>query len=385
MSASSTRPTVAVVAPRYLDVGGMQNYVRRVVQWLRERGDVDVLVVTSTPGLRRRETWEDGVRVIGLGTWLTLSNTPVNPFWWWQLRSIYRRYGVDVVDAHSPVPFLADLAVAAAGPRPAILTYHAGSMVKGTGGLVDVVLRAYERHVLPRVFARAARLISVSPVATTIHTGRSTTITPGVDTTVFAPAAGAVREPSVVYVGRVERTSAWKGLHGLVDALPQVLRGVPGARLEIVGGGDAVPELVARAAALGVGEHIVWHGPQDQAGVRTVLQRAGVTVLPSLTEAESFGMSLIEAMACGSPVIGSDIGGIPHVVRDGVDGLIVPPGDVTALATAITTVLGDPELAARLGTEGRRAAERTWDWSHQEERTMDELHAALPRIPAGVR
>ena len=367
--------TVAVVAPWYTEVGGMQNYARRVVGWLRARDGYDVVVITSRRGLRTKEEFHDGVRIILLGTWLTLSATPVNPLWYFQLRRLFRRLRVDVVNAHSPVPYLADMAILAAGRRPTVLTYHSGSLVKGAGGIVDMALRAYERFVQPRIFARATRHIAVSPVASNLRTGRATLIAPGVDTEAFAPAADGARNRSIVYVGRIEKTSRWKGLDVLLDALPLV----GGATLEFVGDGDLVPELHDRARRLGVADRIHWHGALAPAQVAEVLQRAGTVALPSLTESESFGMALIEAMAAGCPVVASDVGGIPHVVRDGVDGLLVPPGDAAALARALSTVLDDHALAARLGCEGRKAATAMWDWRHQEERTIAELRAAAPR------
>jgi glycosyltransferase involved in cell wall biosynthesis len=175
----------------------------------------------------------------------------------------------------------------------------------------------------------------------------------------------------------VERTSRWKGLQVLVDALVRLRATVPGVRLDVVGDGDDVPHLQAQAERLGVADCIDWHGQVDHAELPRFYRRAAVTVLPSLTESESFGMTLVEAMASGCAVVGSDVGGIPFVIRDGVDGLRVPPGDATALAEALGAVLTDPARAARLGAAGREAAETRWDWTRQRERTLDVLEAAL--------
>ena len=191
---------------------------------------------------------------------------------------------------------------------------------------------------------------------------------PGVDTDLFSPPApGASRDRTVLYVGRVERTSRWKGLQVLVDALPALRERVPDARLAVVGTGDDVPHLTARAEELGVGDMVEWRGAVDHADLPEHYRSAGVTVLPSLTEAESFGITLVEAMASGCPVVGSVVGGIPHVVRNGVDGLLTPPGDHAALADALATVLLDRERAAAMGAAGREAAASHWDWARQEE------------------
>ena len=370
---------VALVAPRFPpDVGGMENYVGRVATLLQATGRFEVTVITTGTGLRaRQESWH-GIPVHRLGTWLTLSNTPVNPMWWWQVRRLLTRLDIDVVNAHAPVPGLADVAAFTA-PVPVVLTYHSGSLVKGDHA-VDGLLRTYERHVLPRVFGRCSELVAVSPVSMAHGTGRAHLVPPGVDCELFTPPADtSAREPRVLYVGRVERTSRWKGLHVLVQSLVRLRERVPGVRLGVVGDGDDVPHLRARAELLGVADLIDWHGAVPHSELPDLYRRAGVTVLPSLTESESFGMTLVEAMASGCPVVGSDVGGIPFVVRDGVDGLLVAPGDASALADGIASVLTDPARAAALGAAGREAALSRWDWSRQEQRTVEVIERAARR------
>lgn len=368
---------VAVVTPRYPpDVGGVENYAAHCVSALSASGRYEPVVISTNP--HRRTTTEngDGTLIVRLGTWARLSNTPVNPLWFWQLRRLFRDLRIDVVTAHSPVPYLADVAAVAAGRRPMALTFHSGSLLKGHG-LVDVLLRVYESEVLPRVFARCQELVAVSPIATTYSTGRARLISPGVDTRRFAPAqTEALRHTSILFVGRVEHSSEWKGLHVLLEALPEVATAVPDVVLDVVGSGDALDSMRARAEALGIGDRVVWHGSVAHEATASFYREAGVLVLPSLTEAESFGMTLVEAMACGCPVVGSRVGGIPFVVDEGVNGLLAPPGDRAALARACVEVLTTPELARRLGAAGRSAAVQQWDWSAKSEeivRLVDDL------------
>jgi glycosyltransferase involved in cell wall biosynthesis len=362
---------VALVTPRVPpDIGGMEGYVGWVAETLQSSGRFEVTVITTTEGRRARQESYRGIPVHRLGTWMTLSNTPVNPLWWRQVRRLVERLEIDVVNAHAPVPGLADVAAFTA-PVPVVMTYHSGSLVKG-GHPVDSLLRAYERHVLPRVFDRCSDLVAVSPVSMAHATGRAQVVPPGVDTALFSPPAGkhAGREPRVLYVGRVERTSRWKGLGVLVDSLPRLRDEVPDVRLDIVGDGDDVAALRSRAEQAGVADLIDWHGRVEHHDLPPFYRRAGVTVLPSLTESESFGMTLIEAMASGCPVVGSAVGGIPYVIRDGVDGLLVAPGDPAALAEALASVITDPVRAEDLGAAGREAAQRRWDWERQRESTV---------------
>ncbi|MET0838242.1 MAG: glycosyltransferase family 4 protein, partial [Marmoricola sp.] len=171
MSADGRRLRIALVTPRFPpDVGGMEGYVGWVAEVLQSAGHDVTVITTGTARRRTRETYR-GIPVIRLGTWLTLSNTPVNPLWWFQVRRLLTRLDVDVVNAHAPVPGLADVA-AFRSPVPVVMTYHAGSLVKGDHP-VDVLLRAYERRVLPRVFDRCAELIAVSPVSKAHASGRA--------------------------------------------------------------------------------------------------------------------------------------------------------------------------------------------------------------------
>ncbi|MFF5939048.1 glycosyltransferase, partial [Streptomyces sp. NPDC012508] len=112
------------------------------------------------------------------------------------------------------------------------------------------------------------------------------------------------------------------------------------------------------------------------------MRNAAVLVLPSLTAAESFGMVLVEAMACATPVVGSDAGGIPYVIADKITGLIVPHGNPKALATACERVLRDGELADRLGAAGRQRAVERYAWPALTDRYLD-LFRTLPPTPTG--
>lgn len=364
----SRRRTVAVVAPYYPPkIGGVEQYAARIAAAVAEAPDLRPVVITTRldRGLRTTVSNEDGVPVVRLGVWLKLSNTPLSPLWPLQLRRWLRRTRAEVVNVHAPVPGLGDLAVAVAGRRPTVLTYHAGSMHKGEAdsGAADRLIGLYERAVLPRVFARARRLVAVSPVSLADGHPHTVRISPGVDTDRFIPGEPASRRPrTVVYVGRMDRSSAWKGVDILVRAFAHLARTVPDARLRLVGDGDALPGLRALAAELGVADHLETPGALSGEALTDAVRTAAVLALPSLTEAESFGMALVEAMACATPVVGSEVGGIPHVVDDGETGLLVPPGDPDALAAACAKLLADGDLADRMGAAGRRTAEERYAW-----------------------
>lgn len=373
---------VAVVAPHYHPrIGGLENYAQKVVRTLHDSPRHDVVVLCTNESRRTVIESQDGITVVKLPTLLTLSNSPLHPYWPILLRRLFRRLTIDVVHAHAPVPGLADVAAFVAGARPVVLTYHSGSLRKGVRW-IDPFLSLYEKHWLPRVFNRCAALGAVSPVSKCYETGRAILLPPGVDVTTFSPAPDPQRRDStVLYVGRIDRSSWWKGLDVLFQSMALLRSEVPGVRLNMVGAGDAVPLLQSLARQLGIDDIVCWNGVLRGDALVEEYRRAGVVVLPSTTECESFGMVLIEAMACGRPVVGSNVGGIPFVIRPKIEGLLVPPGEPKALADACRSILLDPELAENLGTQGRRSAEERWAWSKRLVPIIDVLDGALKEWP----
>lgn len=362
--AESTLPstTVAVVTPYYWpSVGGVQHYAGRIVDRLAaEPGVRPIVITTGEHRLGVLSADLDGVPVYRLPVLARLSNTGYHPGWPAQMGRIFADERVQVINTHAPVPLFADAATAASGGRRVVAAYHSGSMVKG-GSAVDPLLRAYERFVLPRLFATAERVVAVSPTALGYGLPNAELISPGVDPEVFVPGAGQ-RRPRVLYVGRLDRSSSWKGVHVLISAFSRLRLTVPEVGLRLVGDGDAVPELRDLADRLGCLDGVEFAGHRRGADLVREYQEAAVTVLPSLTEAESFGMTLVESMACGTPVIGSRVGGIVHVISEDETGLLVEPGEPRALAEACERVLTQPDLADRLAAAGRAAAVGRFAW-----------------------
>jgi glycosyltransferase involved in cell wall biosynthesis len=153
-------------------------------------------------------------------------------------------------------------------------------------------------------------------------------------------------------VGVIAQLIERKGHRYLIEALPAILARVPAARFLFFGQGPLKGELEARCRECGVAGQVVFAGFRDD--LPRILPNLSLVVHPALME--GLGVSLIQAAAAGVPVVASRAGGMPEIVRDGVNGVLVEPGSVAALEAEVAALLGDPQRLARLGDGGRALA-----------------------------
>lgn len=365
----------------YPKIGGLENYAYLLAKKLHESGAYTVSIITSNYDGKgyKRETI-DGMAIHRLPIMFRISNTPINLLWGGMIKKIFDAEQPDIVHVHTPVPYMADVAAYEAKGRKVVLTYHAGSMLKGKWP-ADAAIWPYEKIFLPILFKRADAIVAISQefAKRTFpqFAGKIYSIPPGIDLGRFKRMPLPVGIKTVTYVGRIERSSDWKGIEPLLQAMTLVVKDLPHVRLELVGGGDAVEYYKERAQALGIAGFVMLSGPLLGSALVDAYRRASVTVLPSTSDSEAFGTALIEAMASGRPVIGTRIGGIPRVIDDGKNGLLVPPNDPAALAAAIKKVVTDDALAARLADNGAAKAQ-AFSWDAQAKKYSDLFQSLLP-------
>jgi glycosyltransferase involved in cell wall biosynthesis len=200
-----------------------------------------------------------------------------------------------------------------------------------------------ERFVLRRADHAVAFVTEALAIFSRLGFDRITWIPPEVDTSVFTPSlAGTSDRGGVFTVGYAGRLHRLKG----IDLLLEAIAGLPtDFRLVVVGAGPDEAELRRLGASLRIDSRVLWRPPVPRSRMPELLNEMDVLVLPSRTGQhwkEQFGRVLVEAMACGVPVIGSDSGAIPYVIGDA--GQVVPESDVPALRDALLTLRNDPLL-----------------------------------------
>lgn len=240
-----------------------------------------------------------------------------------------------------------------------------------------------QRRMVEFALKRADAICSTSHVMadqTRRFTDKPVAVTPfGVDTTVFTPAL-RIPDGRVVF-GIVKAMKAKYGIDVLLRGYREFLDRIgpeAGARtdLVVVGDGEQLTEYIALAGALGIGERVRFPGRIAHADVPATIQGFDVFVVPSVLDSESFGVAAVEAQACGVPVIVSDVGGLPEVVRAGETGFVVPPRDPGALAERMVELHADAALRVRLGAAGREHAVTSYTWDRNAMLMLD-VYAGL--------
>lgn len=187
--------------------------------------------------------------------------------------------------------------------------------------------------------------------------------------------------PVIMFLGNF---FAWHDVTTLLYAFAVVLKSHPAARLILVGDGEYRPGMEKRAAELGLSHAVVFTGMVPPAEAPKYVAAADIAVVPYPPMQQKMWLSplkLFEYMASGKAVVASAIGQITQVLRDRENGLLVPPGDSTAFAAALVTLLGDPNLRNALGEQARRDAESKYSWDNYSIRLERLLNAVIARQP----
>jgi len=342
---------------------GTGNVAYHNARLLYERGHA-VTVFTAGEGGDMGFPFE----VVRLPELLRLGNAPFTPALVGKLR------GFDLIHLHYPYIFGAELSALAARlyRTPMVLTYH--NRLEESHRLKRALFQGYNLGVEPLVLRTARRLLAVrrEHLSTLYpHLGsdpRLQELPNGVDAGLFTPGdrLEARRRygvsddaPLALFVGALDQAHRFKNVDGLIRAFARVP--LPEARLWIVGDGGLRPELEALARRLGLGERVQFLGKHPPSALPPLFRAADVSVLPS-TGVESFGLVLLESMACGTPVIAAALPGVRTLVEEGVDGHLAAVGDEADLARLLELRLRGRDQAEAMGRKAREKVLREYDW-----------------------
>ncbi len=325
--------------------GGMETHLQDLCQAISPYVDVEVIVSNTA-----RNTVLDqdaNIPVQRIGTWMNVASAPVCP----GMVKAIRRTPADIVHLHIPNPTSIVSFFASRHPGRVVVTYQSDVIRQ------RVLKFAYEPWVR-RLLSRADGIVCLSPnyidSSPMLNAYRSKChvishgINPELFTRVDAVAVSQIRakygDRIVLAVGRLVY---YKGFEHLIRAVAPT-----GASLLIIGTGPLREHLSQVAREVGAADRV--HLLGEVADVLPYYHAARIFVLPSVARSEAFGIVQVEAMACGTPVVNTQLdSGVPYVSLDGVSGLTVPPADVPALQQAISRILDDSALHERFSSGAR--------------------------------
>lgn len=361
-------------------LGGIENHIKMLAEGLRSRGVETQVLVTNTANRTVAECIDD-VPVLKTARQINVSSAPVSLPFFPAVRRL--EAGVDIAHLHMPYPpgELAHLLLGRS--KRLVATYHSDIVRQR-------VLGALYRPFLWQVLRRADLIAVSNPVYIQDspflrrYAAKCRVIHFGVDLARFTPTA-AVKEQAATwrarYAGRalllfVGRLRHYKG----IDVLIEAMRAAPDAHALIVGVGPMEAVWRAQARAAGVTDRVTFLGELNDADVLALYHAVDLFVLPSTNRAETLGIVQLEAMACGLPVICTELGtGTSYVNQHGVTGLVVSPHDPAALAVAIRRLAARPDLRMQLGAAGRRRVEQEFARTVMLDRMLDFYREALER------
>ncbi|MGH2672279.1 MAG: glycosyltransferase family 4 protein [Actinomycetota bacterium] len=335
--------------------GGVQVHVRELASRLAARGHDTIVLAPAGGGVV-----DDLVRAVGRPVRIPYGGK-VAPICfsrasWRRIRRTIEVFEPDVVHAHEPFSPSTSMMSVLATDAAVVATFHAFHERSRLLEAAAPLLRSVARRIDAAVAVSRAAGRFVAPIVP----GEVEIVPNGVDVERFArpggPAAGLPDGRILLWVGRLDPQ---KGFPIMVRAFGRLATEFPDLSLVVAGDGRDrhATDLLTEEAR----RRVLMLGSVPNVELPAYLAAADVFASPA-TGHESFGIVLVEALAAGVPVVASDIPGYREVIRAGVDGLLLPPSDAAALASAIRRVLVEPDLASRLAHAGRaRAREFSWD------------------------
>jgi len=370
---------IGICAPYDLSVaGGVNTHIRAQAGALRRLGhDVCVFGAASGP-------LPDGEVSLGGCVSMVVGDTEtgfgVDPRSWWTAKRLLRERRFDLLHMHEPLMPLPPWFVLKQADVPVVATFHT---YRSQGHRWYPKYRWIFDPLMARVSVRLAVSEAAKRTVAEHFPGDYDVVPNAIDVARFAtptprPPSMPADRRHVLYVGRIEPR---KGVDRLVQAMPAVQERVAGVRLVIVGDGPDRDAVAALARALRV--DVVFGGRVADADLAGYYQSADLVCSPALAD-ESFGLTLLEAMAAGRPIVASNIAGYAELLAPAGSARLTPAGDAAALAREICAVLTNDLLARTLGGRGSTVA-KSYDWTAIAKRLEGIYELCLHELPVKGR
>jgi rhamnosyl/mannosyltransferase len=376
---------VMMVTPYfYPKVGGLENYALNIAKGLKKAGHETFVVTSNHEGRERVEEKVQGLKVIRLPYQFKFSNTPFSFKWKKDLREIIKTEKPDVINAHSPVPGLADTAIKAARRIPTTLTYHAATLRKDGQPVFNSVVKMY--GILQRpTFRKATKIIAVSDYVkeclSNNYQSKAEVVYNAIDPTEIPQKKVKRHINRLIFIGSLDKTHSWKGLSQILEAIGLVKKKLPGIELLVLGDGNMRGEYEQQTKNLDIENNVKFKGWVLGDEKYEYIKTSAALVSYPTTENDAFPTVFLEAWGCHTPIVCADIGAPGDIIEDRINGLKLAPRNPEQLSIVICELLQNKSLQEDLVGNGFNRIHQEYNWETQTKRTIKLFERTmLPRV-----
>jgi glycosyltransferase involved in cell wall biosynthesis len=348
----------------YPFIGGVENYVYYLSKELVKLGH-DITVICANEPVSKKQELIDQVTVKRLSYFGKIANTNITP----QLPLALSKEDFDIIHTHVPTPWSADWSniISKFKKKPLVVTYH--NDIIGDG-IANYIAGFYNSTALKSLLTKADKIIITQP--NYLHSSpylrnysdKIEVIPNGVDVDKFKPFNVKKQENSIFFLSLLDEFHKYKGLDYLLNALKIVKLEIKDVKLIVGGKGKLLNYYRNMVNDMDLENNVEFHGFIPDEKIVEYYNKCRVFVLPSISsKQEGFGIVALEALACETPVISTEIVGVAADVKESNSGFTVPPRDVDSLADAILKILANKDSSRKMGINGRKLVEEKYTWA----------------------
>lgn len=347
----------------YPFIGGVEKYVYYISKELVKYDDCEVKVICANePDTIEHEVY-DGIDIQRLGYTGKIANTNVTL----SLPKVLYDEEFDIIHTHVPTPWSSDWSniISRIKKKPLVVTYH--NDIIGNG-IADYIARFYNSTTLKLLLARADKIIItqddyINSPHLQNYKDKVVTIPNGVDTQMFKPAQNPRRKNQIFFLSVLDKFHKYKGLDYLLESLVDVKKVIPDVKLIVGGKGELLEFYRSKTEELGLEDNVEFKGFLSDEEVISCYQESELFVLPSISSLqEGFGIVVLEALSCETPVISTTIVGVSDDVIKTQSGIIIEPKNTGMLTESIVKILSDKKLIEDMGKRGRQLVKEKYEW-----------------------
>jgi len=343
-------------------IGGVDKYVLNLSQELVNKGHSVKVVCANEPKSNLTEI--DGINVQRLNYIGKIRNTNITLGLFFALL----KENFDIIHTHFPTPWSADISmiISFLKRKPLILTYHNDAV---TAGKLKVLVEIYNRVFLKLLLKGSTKILITQPEYINRskylykYKNKIEIIPNGIDTKIYFQKNINKIPNQIFFLSILDRHHTYKGLDCLIKAIKIVRTKIPDIKLIVGGSGELVEEYKTLTKGLGLEKNVEFRGFIESNKLVDLYNQSELFVLPSTGIQEGFGIVLLEALACGTPVIATNIVGIAKEIKDNKCGIIIPCNDAKKLVQAIIRIIKNINLQKKMIIKGKLLIQDKYDWN----------------------